>query len=69
MKLHMFTRIRHSGAPHAGNDHAALASEASAQRGKIIVRAPDTRPEPLVGARAASPRNDADMIRTLETLI
>jgi hypothetical protein len=33
--------------------HAALASEASAQRGKILVRAPDTRPELGSSARGA----------------
>jgi hypothetical protein len=33
--------------------HAALASEASGQRGDSIVRAPDTRPEPGPSARAA----------------
>jgi indolepyruvate ferredoxin oxidoreductase len=33
--------------------HAALASEASGQRGDSIVRAPDTRPEPGSSARAA----------------
>jgi len=32
---------------------AALASEASGQRGNSIVRAPDTRPEPGSSARAA----------------
>jgi hypothetical protein len=32
---------------------AALASEASGQRGDSIVRAPDTRPEPGSSARAA----------------
>jgi long-chain acyl-CoA synthetase len=33
--------------------HAALASEASGQRGDSMVRAPDTRPEPGSSARAA----------------
>src|SRR5262245_49596224 len=33
--------------------HAALASEASGQRGKFIVRPPDTRPEPGSSAHAA----------------
>ena len=32
---------------------AALASEASGQRGDSMVRAPDTRPEPSSSARAA----------------
>jgi hypothetical protein len=32
---------------------AALASEASGQRGNSMVRAPDTRPEPGSSARAA----------------
>jgi hypothetical protein len=36
----------------AGRD-AALASEASGQRGDLIVPAPDTRPEPGSSARAA----------------
>jgi quercetin dioxygenase-like cupin family protein len=35
---------------------AALASEASGQRGNSIVRAPDTRPEPGSSARAAFDR-------------
>src|SRR4029453_14070746 len=41
---------------------AALASEASGQRGNSIVRAPDTRPEPGSSARAAlaSERASAD---------
>ena len=34
-------------------EHAALASEASGQRGESMVRAPDTRPEPGSSARAA----------------
>jgi hypothetical protein len=34
-------------------DAAALASEASGQRGNSITRAPDTRPEPGSSARAA----------------
>jgi Protein of unknown function (DUF3306) len=39
---------------------AALASEASGQRGNSIVRAPDTRPEPGSSAREAAPaRSDA----------
>ena len=33
---------------------AALASEASGQRGESIVRAPDTRPEPGSSARGAA---------------
>ena len=33
---------------------AALASEASGQRGDSMVRAPDTRPEPGSSARAAA---------------
>jgi carbon-monoxide dehydrogenase large subunit len=37
---------------------AALASEASSQRGNSIVRAPDTRPEPGSSAREALVRND-----------
>jgi len=36
---------------------AALASEASGQRGHSMMRAPDTRPEPGSSARAASPRS------------
>jgi quercetin dioxygenase-like cupin family protein len=40
-----------------GSGHgAALASEASGQRGNSIVRAPDTRPEPGSSARAAFDR-------------
>jgi len=40
-----------------GSGHgAALASEASGQRGNSIVRAPDTRPEPGPSARAAFDR-------------
>jgi lytic murein transglycosylase len=45
----------------AGLRRAALASEASGQRGNSIVRAPDTRPEPGSSARAggkAFPRPD-----------
>jgi membrane-bound lytic murein transglycosylase B len=46
---------------HAGIRRAALASEASGQRGNSIVRAPDTRPEPGSSARAGGkqfPRPD-----------
>src|SRR5262245_43296077 len=39
-----------------GQSIAALASEASGQRGKSIVRAPDTRPKPGSSARAADTR-------------
>jgi hypothetical protein len=42
-----------SGSRAASAGHAALASEASGQRGNSIVRAPDTRPEPGSSARAA----------------
>jgi len=40
-------------------DTAALASEASGQRGDSMVRAPDTRPEPGSSARAAQQRWEA----------
>ena len=39
--------------------HAALASEASGQRGDSIVRAPDTRPKPGSSARAGGPWGNA----------
>ena len=42
------------GAYFMERDHAALASEASGQRGNSIVRAPDTRPEPGSSARAVA---------------
>ena len=38
---------------------AALASEASGQRGHPIVRAPDTRPEPGSSARVPARANDS----------
>jgi 4,5-dihydroxyphthalate decarboxylase len=41
------------GAYFMERDQAALASEASGQRGNFIVRAPDTRPEPGLSAHAA----------------
>src|SRR5712691_3000211 len=40
------------GGAETARDDAALASEASGQRGNSIVRAPDTRPEPGSSARA-----------------
>jgi hypothetical protein len=42
-----------SGSRAVSAARAALASEASGQRGNFIVRAPDTRPEPGSSARAA----------------
>jgi glutamate-5-semialdehyde dehydrogenase len=43
---------------------AALASEASGQRGDSIVRAPDTRPEPGSSARAALPEAAIALVPT-----
>jgi hypothetical protein len=54
MKLQMFTRIRHSGAPRSG--------EPGIYNHRSGLWIPGSQP-------SASPRNDADMIRTLETLI
>ncbi|HEY6992726.1 MAG TPA: gamma-glutamyl-phosphate reductase, partial [Xanthobacteraceae bacterium] len=43
---------------------AALASEASGQRGDSVVRAPDTRPEPGSSARAALPEAAIALVPT-----
>jgi glutamate-5-semialdehyde dehydrogenase len=45
---------------------AALASEASGQRGDSIVRAPDTRPEPGSSARAGLPEAAITLVPTRE---
>src|SRR5262245_35902897 len=42
---------------------AALASEASGQRGNLIVRAPDPRPEPGSSARAAREKEKGPLTR------
>jgi glutamate-5-semialdehyde dehydrogenase len=47
-----------------GLRQAALASEASGQRGNSIVRAPDTRPEPASSARVALPEAAIELVPT-----
>ena len=54
MKLHMFGRIRHSGAPRSG--------EPGIYNHRAGLWIPGSRP-------SASPRNDADMIQISETLV